>query len=92
MIEATNVTMRVNRTTLIASSHSDILTTTKNHLPKIASSLDTTWVRMPATHSLRDQSLGQLLKHNNKHMSMNVLRKSHLTRSRKTIDKYAMIM
>jgi hypothetical protein len=38
MIAATNMTMRVDKTTLIASSHSDILAMTRNHLPKIASS------------------------------------------------------
>jgi hypothetical protein len=32
------VTIRVDRTTFIATSHSDILLTTKNHLLKIASS------------------------------------------------------
>jgi hypothetical protein len=40
MIAATNVTIRVDRTTFIAFSHSDMLATTKNHLPKIASSLE----------------------------------------------------
>jgi hypothetical protein len=54
--------MRVGRTIFIAASHSIILTTTKNHLPKIANSSDMTWVRTPATHSLRDQSMDQLLK------------------------------
>jgi hypothetical protein len=52
MIAATNVTVRVDRTTFIASSYSDILAMTKNHLLKIASSSDTTWVWTPATHSL----------------------------------------
>jgi hypothetical protein len=40
MIAATNVTIRVDRTTFIASSHSYMLAMTKNHLPKIASSSD----------------------------------------------------
>jgi hypothetical protein len=60
MIATTNVTMRVDRTTFIAS-HSYILATTKKHLPKIATSLGTTWVGMPATHSLGDPSLDRLL-------------------------------
>jgi hypothetical protein len=38
MIAATNLTIRADRTTFIASSHSDMLAMTKNHLPKIASS------------------------------------------------------
>jgi hypothetical protein len=36
---ATNVTMRVDRTTFIAPSQSDMLATTKNHL-QIANSLE----------------------------------------------------
>jgi hypothetical protein len=34
------MTMSVDRTTFIATSHSDILTMMENHLPKIASSLE----------------------------------------------------
>jgi hypothetical protein len=36
MIAATNVTIRVDKTTIIATSHSDMLAMTKNHLPKMA--------------------------------------------------------
>jgi hypothetical protein len=34
------VTIRVDRTTFIAISHLDMLATIKNHIPKIASSLE----------------------------------------------------
>jgi hypothetical protein len=34
------VTIMVDRTTFVATSHSDILATTKNHVPKIGSSLE----------------------------------------------------
>jgi hypothetical protein len=37
MIAATNMTIRVDKTIFIAFSHSGMLATTKNHLPKIAS-------------------------------------------------------
>jgi hypothetical protein len=40
MIATTNMTIRVDRTTFIATSHSDMLATTKNHLSKMASSLE----------------------------------------------------
>jgi hypothetical protein len=36
----TDMTMRVDKTTFIASSHSEILSMTRNHLQKIASSLE----------------------------------------------------
>jgi hypothetical protein len=35
MIAATNMTIRVDRTTFIVSSYSDMLAMTKTHLPKI---------------------------------------------------------
>jgi hypothetical protein len=34
------VTIMVDRTTFVATSHSDILAMTKNHVPKIGSSLE----------------------------------------------------
>jgi hypothetical protein len=36
MIAATNMTIRVDKTTIIATSHSNMLAMTKNHLPKMA--------------------------------------------------------
>jgi hypothetical protein len=83
MIAATNVTIRVDKTTFIATSHSDILATTKNHLLKIASSLEHSLGANASYSSSSRTKLGSIVKHNNnKHMSINVLRKSHLTRSR----------
>jgi hypothetical protein len=51
------VTVRVDRTTFIVTLHSDILATTKDHLPKIASSsehglgADTGYSSSPGTKS-----------------------------------------
>jgi hypothetical protein len=83
MIVATNVTIMVDRTTIIATSHSDMLATTKNLLLKMAISSEHSLGADAATRRLREQCRDQLLKYNNnnKHMGTNVLRKSHLTRS-----------
>jgi hypothetical protein len=76
------MTIRVDRTIFIATSHSDMLAMTQNHLLKTASSLehdlgvDASYSQFLGTKS------GLAAKHNNnKHVSTNVLHKSHLTRS-----------
>jgi hypothetical protein len=84
MIAATNVTIRVHRTTFIATSYSDMLATTKNHLPKKASSLEHGLGADVSYSSSSGTKLGLVVKHNNnnnKHVSTNILCKSHLTRS-----------
>jgi hypothetical protein len=58
-----------------------MLTMTKNHLPKIASSSEHGLGVDASYSSSSGTKLGSAVKHNNnKHVSTNVLRKSHLTR------------
>jgi hypothetical protein len=76
------VTIRVDMTTFIATSHFDILTTTKNHLPKITSSSEHDLSVDASYSSSLGTKLGSTVKHNNnKHVSTNIIHKSHLTRS-----------
>jgi hypothetical protein len=75
------VTIRVDRTTFIETSHSGILATTKNHLPKIASSSEHILGADASYSSSSGTKSGSAIKHNNnKHVSTNVLHKSHLIR------------
>jgi hypothetical protein len=77
------MTIREDRTTSLATSHSDILATTKNHLPKIASSsehglgADASYSSSSRTKSGSTVTTQQQQTH-----EYNVLYKSHLTSSR----------
>jgi hypothetical protein len=76
------VTRRVDKTILIVTSHLDMLTTTKNHLLKIANSSEHGLGADSSYSSSSETKLRLAIKHNNNnHVSTNVLRKSHLTRS-----------
>jgi hypothetical protein len=76
MIAATNVTIRVDRTTFISFSHLDMLATTKNHLPKITSSSEHGLGADVSYSSSSGTKSRSAIKHNNnKHVSTNVLRK-----------------
>jgi hypothetical protein len=75
------MTIRVYRTTFIPTSHLNILATTRNHLPKISSSSEHGLGADASYSSSSRTKSGSAVKHNNnKHVSTNVLRKSHLTR------------
>jgi hypothetical protein len=94
MIAATNVTIRVDITTFIAFSHSDMLATTKNHLPKIASFLEHDLdANASYSQSLRSMSISaaktqqQQQTHEYKHTPGSPTSPGQV----KTIDKYAMI-
>jgi hypothetical protein len=88
------MTIRVDRTTFIATSHLDILATTKNHLPQIASSsehglgVDASYSSSPGTKSgsaakTQQQQQTREYKHTPQVPPYQV--------KIKTIDKYAMI-